>query len=170
MKLSAILTTALVSASACTFDKCKNVDEGSCGTACCKLNFYLEGETTTEVMNKLNSTLGASGPDGLYIPMPTAEGTMTFGDLRPYDKPVDFIGQAWHTTANLMYNDTLNFLVAAVDEGKSTQVTGFSISQLGGSYGDEGQNYYNLVQLMDSVSWKKQYEMEHADSSCPEPN
>jgi hypothetical protein len=46
-------------------------------------------------MNKLNATIGAKGPDGLYTPMPTAEGTLTFGDLRPFDKPVDFIGQAW---------------------------------------------------------------------------
>ena len=47
------------------------------------------------MMNKMNSTIGMKGPDGLYIPMETAEGTLTFGDLRPFDKPVDFIGQAW---------------------------------------------------------------------------
>lgn len=64
-------------------------------SACCKLQFLVEGESTTEVMNKLNATIGSKGPDGLYTPMPTAEGTMTFGDLRPYDKTVDFIGQAW---------------------------------------------------------------------------
>lgn len=69
--------------------------KGSCGTACCKLEFFIDGETTTEVMNKMNSTIGMKGPDGLYIPMDTAEGTLTFGDLRPFDKPVDFIGQAW---------------------------------------------------------------------------
>ena len=96
MKFSAILASILAtSAAACTFDNCLNVDSGSCGTACCKLQFLIEGETTTEVMNKMNSTIEMKGPDGLYTPMMTAEGTMTFGDLRPFDKPVDFIGQAW---------------------------------------------------------------------------
>jgi hypothetical protein len=87
MKFSSILISTLATtAVACTFDNCNNVDEGSCGTACCKLEFLVEGETTTEVMNKLNSTIGMKGPDGLYTPMQTAEGTLTFGDLRPYDK------------------------------------------------------------------------------------
>jgi hypothetical protein len=75
-----------------------------------------------------------------------------------------------HTTANLLYTDTLNFLLKSVQDGKSTLVTGFSISQLAGSYGDEGQNYYNLVSLMDSVSWSNQYRLKHADDSCPSPN
>ena len=119
-------------------------------------------------MNKLNSTLVNGGPDKRYIPMMTAEGTLTFGDLRPYDMPVDFIGQAWHTTTNLMYNDTLNFLLTAVEDG--TSVYAFSISQLAGSYGDEGQNYFNIIQLFDSVQWQAgSYEMSHVDNSCPPP-
>ena len=89
------LLLSLTSTSACTFDKCQNVDEGSCGTACCKLYFFIDGESTSDVMNKMNSSIVQGGHDGLYIAMPTAEGTLTFGDLRPYEKPVDFIGQAW---------------------------------------------------------------------------
>jgi hypothetical protein len=96
MKFSSILAASLAtSAAACDFDNCQNVDSGSCGTACCKLEFLIEGETTADVMDKLNATIGMKGPDGLYAGMQTAEGTFTFGDLRPYDKPVDFIGQAW---------------------------------------------------------------------------
>jgi hypothetical protein len=74
-----------------------------------------------------------------------------------------------HTTANLLYTDTLNFLLKSVEDGKSTLVTAFSISQLGGSYGDEGQNYYNLVSLMNSISWTNEFHMKHADGSCPAP-
>ena len=56
-----------------------------------------------------------------------------------------------------------------MEDGKSTLVTGFSISQIGGAYGDEGQNYYNLVSLMDSVAWNDEYQLKHADNSCPPP-
>lgn len=96
MKFTTILAASLATtALACEFDNCDNVDNGSCGDACCKLHFLIEGESTTSVMNKLNSSIEMKGPDGLYTGMMTAEGTMTFGDLRPFDKPVDFIGQAW---------------------------------------------------------------------------
>lgn len=54
----------------------------------------------------------------------------------------------------MMYNDTINFLLTAEEGGKSTSVTAFSISQIAGAYGDEGQNYYNIVQLFDSIRWK----------------
>ena len=68
-----------------------------------------------------------------------------------------------------MYTDTLNFLLKSVEDGKSTLVTGFSISQVGGAYDDDGQNYYNLVTLMNSVSWDNAYHVKHADDSCPAP-
>jgi hypothetical protein len=128
----------------------------------------VKGESTTEVMNKLNSSIMDGGPDSRYIPMMTAEGTMTFGDLRPYDKPVDFIGQAWHTTMDLQYNDTMNMLLTPVDGG--TSVYAFSISQIAGAYGDEGQNYFNVVQLFDSIKWLAgDYDLSQVDDSCPAP-
>lgn len=40
-------------------------------------------------------------------PQITADGLLTFRDLRPKDLPVDFLGQAIHETANLQYNDTM---------------------------------------------------------------
>ena len=171
LSLSALVSSLLCisSSSACSFDDCKNVDHGSCGNACCKLDFVIHDENTVEVMNKMNATLVQGGHDGLYIPMPTYEGTLTFGDLREYHSEVDFIGQAWHTTVSKEFNDTLNFLLQSIDNGKSTHVTAFSISQIAGAYGDEGQNYYNLVSLMDSVSWKNEVQFKHADKSCPPP-
>eukprot|EP00968_Pinguiococcus_pyrenoidosus_P024383 scaffold4635_cov267-Pinguiococcus_pyrenoidosus.AAC.6 len=53
------------SASAC--DKfCDFEDCGSCGNACCKLSYYVNGLSTEEVVKMLNKTLGAGGPDGHY--------------------------------------------------------------------------------------------------------
>mmetsp|Transcript_356 Transcript_356/g.653 ORF Transcript_356/g.653 Transcript_356/m.653 type:complete len:176 (-) Transcript_356:161-688(-) len=164
-----IATVCIMSILGCEFEGCDHVDMGSCGTACCRLSIFIDGETSTEVMNKLNSSLVLGGPDKLYIPMMTAEGTLTFGDLRPFDKPVDFIGQAWHTTANLVYNDTVNILLTSTDAG--TDVYAFSISQIAGAYSDEGQNYFNIVQLFDSVKWNAgSYKLSQYDDSCPPPS
>ena len=149
----------------CEFDQCKNGDNGSCGNACCKLNIHVKDLSTDEVMNKLNSSLVTGGVDGLYIPMMTAEGTLVFGDLRPYDKPVDFIGQTWHTTVNGLYNDTINMIVAPGHRG--TDVVAFSISQIAGAYGDDGQNYYNIYQLFTSVFSADALSIKNADQSCP---
>ena len=158
-------------------------------------------------MGKLNSTLVEGGPDSRYIPMMTAEGTLTFGDLTPYGKPVDFIGQTWHTTENLLYNDTINFLVYPYNKKDGyTKVSGvlhmlfticvhymckflmpsitpythslspspplsptypvFSQSQIGGAYGDDGQNFFNIKSLFDSITWENKYKLVHADKSC----
>jgi len=117
-------------------------------------------------MNRLNASIVAGGPDGLYMPQITAEGTLTFGDLRAYPGHPDFIGQAWHATKNGLYNDTINFTLTPTDStGTATQVKAFSISQIGGAYGDAGQNYFNIVQLITSL-WADA-KAEPLDSSCP---
>ena len=161
------LSSLLALGSACPYDDCDHLDLGSCGVACCKLSFDVAGESTEEVMQKLNSTIHAFGPDKRYIPMITAEGGMGFGDLRPYGGSHEFIGQAWHTTTNLKYNDTLNFTVEKTAGG--SRVRAFSISQLGGSLGDDGQNFYNIKQLMDSITWLSPLALSHVDESCPPP-
>lgn len=61
-KTLALLT--LTAVSACDFEGCDHPDYGSCANACCRLNILIEGETTEEVMNKLNSTIVKGGPDG----------------------------------------------------------------------------------------------------------
>ena len=46
--------------------------------------------------------------------MPTAETApyAGFADLRPYHpEQVSFLGQAWHATEKLTFNDTLNLLI-----------------------------------------------------------
>ena len=127
-------------------------------------------------MSKLKTSIEKNGPDGLYTPMMTAEGTLTFGDLRPFGAPVDFIGQAWHTTINKMYNDTVNFNLLSVPltaDKNGTRVTAFSVSQLAGSYCDAGQNYWNIVQIIKGTVWEgldaEDVIFEHVGDSCPEP-
>jgi hypothetical protein len=130
----ALLVVLSMSCCAVSADNISNhPDEGSCGNACCRLGLFVRGETTSQVMGKLNASIVAGGPDSRYIPMLTAEGTLTFGDLRPFDKDVDYIGQAWHTTANLLYNDTINFLLKPQEGGVSTAVYVASISQIAGT-------------------------------------
>lgn len=161
-----VALSGIASSGACDFAECKNVDYGSCGNACCKLNVYIKGVRTVDVMDALNSTVVAGGPDNLYIPQPTA-GAFVFSDLRPYNISVDFLGQTWHTTVNGLYNDTVNLQLSPTDEGESTNVVAFSISQIGGAYGDDGQNYYNIFQLFDSIKWASGYVVSNADHSCP---
>mmetsp|Transcript_17427 Transcript_17427/g.31798 ORF Transcript_17427/g.31798 Transcript_17427/m.31798 type:complete len:132 (+) Transcript_17427:34-429(+) len=89
---------------------CNNLDCGSCGNACCKLMITVPGEDTQAVMTKLYDGFNG-GPDGHYALQMTAEGTLGFADLSPYNKSIDFIGQAVHTTlAPNYYNDTVSEL------------------------------------------------------------
>jgi hypothetical protein len=98
----------------------------------------------------------------------TADGLLTFRDLRPKDIAVDFLGQAYHETANLQYNDTVDILLSPSADSASTNVFAFSVSQIGGAWGDSGQNYFNIFQLFDSISWNTGYTLTQADQSCPE--
>lgn len=130
----------------CTLEGCEYQDAGSCGSACCRLSISILNETTTDVMNKLNNSITSGGPDFLYTPMMTAEGTLTFGDLRPYHPgEVDFIGQTVHTTINGLYNDTVNFLLKEASYG--TEVYAFSISQTAGAYGDVRYYTFHSVNM-----------------------
>jgi len=168
MKYTTIALTLIATATACTLPGCDHPDSGTCGNACCSLTIMVNQDTET-VMNALNATIGGGGPDGLYTQMMTAEGTLGFGDLRPFGAPVDFIGQAEHTTINGMYTDTVNFTLEPVDGG--TVVKAFSISQIAGAFGDDGQNYWNINQLVEALKVENPEDLvvTHNDGSCPEP-
>ena len=89
-----------------------------------------------------------------FILRPTAENDYGFGDLRPYHPDtVNFIGQAWHKTAKYTYTDTLNYLIYAPPKGspQSSTMKVHSISQIGGAYCDDGQNYKNIVVLIKAL-------------------
>jgi hypothetical protein len=160
------LFCAFLSTFGCSYPDCDYVDYGSCGNACCRLFLKIKNENSENVMKKLNSTIFSGGPDSRYISQMTAEGTLNFADIRPYKLHVDFIGQTWHTTTNLMYNDTINFLLKS--HKNDTNVFAVSISQIAGAYGDAGQGYFNIKQLFDSVDWDEgTYALKNADQSCP---
>mmetsp|Transcript_47892 Transcript_47892/g.54259 ORF Transcript_47892/g.54259 Transcript_47892/m.54259 type:complete len:358 (+) Transcript_47892:112-1185(+) len=163
---------------ACTLDGCDHPDCGSCGNACCSLLITVN-ESTEAVMHKLNQSITEEGgPDQLYLPMLTASGTMTFSDLRQYGAGADFLGQALHTTLNGKYNDTINFSLSPttikknnknMKKKKGTIISAFSISDIAGAYCDSGQNYWNILQLIEGIQWENDDTplIEHVGESCP---
>mmetsp|Transcript_18111 Transcript_18111/g.30251 ORF Transcript_18111/g.30251 Transcript_18111/m.30251 type:complete len:184 (+) Transcript_18111:31-582(+) len=151
--------------------QCENVDEGSCGNACCKV-FVQTGLNTSLVVELLNTSLAKGGPDGHYTQSFLVEGVKGFADLRPYKQKVDFIGQATHMTSGAPhYNDTIDITVTPTAKG-GAYISLFSISQIGGAFGDQGQNYKNLIMIIRDVSLRNHMFIEnkgHVDRSCPAP-
>lgn len=144
---------------------CENVDFGSCGNACCKLDLEIFDMTTETVMKSLNKTLHSGGQDGNWSASVLAEGVTGFADLRSITKDIDFIGQFVHTTY-VGYRDSVSLTVART--GQSTKVRLFSYSLIGGAYGDSGQGYLNLKMIIDSLDLDD-YQLTHVDRSCPNP-
>jgi hypothetical protein len=69
----------------------------------------------------------------------------------------------------MQYNDTLDILLRPSSDKLSTNIFAFSISNIGGAYGDSGQNYFNIIQLFNSVFGEGKYGLAQADKSCPAP-
>lgn len=136
-------------------EDCQNVDFGSCGGACCKLDFNVQG-TTKEVVNRLNMTLGTTGPDYYYWPQPTAEGVRGFADLTLMGSPMgfDYIGEVSHTTSGPgHYVDYIRFNIrqSPAMNGSYSVVRAHSISGIGGALSDNGQNYKNIMTAMKAA-------------------
>lgn len=168
MRLFAVLLVVSVRADTCGScgqgcADCGHLDFGSCGNACCKLDVTI-AQSTEEVVATLNATLQAPGfADGAYEAQQLAEGVLGFADLRPFNASADFIGQFRHTTT-IGYEDSVSINVARDSDGHSL-VRMFSYSLIGGAFGDAGQNYKNLFNLLTSA-YAGQYTIAHADASC----
>merc|ERR1711879_575700 len=131
-------------------------------------------------MQKLNKTLSNGGPDGYYTLQMTAEGTLGFGDLRPFKIPSgeQFIGQVHHMTSGPKhYNDTINFNIkpqlckgAYCATGEGSIIKAFSTSLIAGALGDNGQNYKNIMMAMKAAWSDAADEGENVDESCRERN
>jgi hypothetical protein len=157
---------------------CQNVDFGSCGNACCKLEF-LVSEDPLAAMQKLNASFTDGGADGYYKLQMTAEKTLGFGDLRAFHPPggYQFLGQVHHTTSGpAHYVDEINLSIRPqqCDKGflcnaQGSIITAFSTSLIAGALGDNGQNYKNIVMAMKNVAWMSPFEQSNSDSSCPKP-
>ena len=165
---------------------CDHPDLGSCGNACCKLEIHITGlqgahpVRPVDVQIILNETLAHGGPDGRYSFSPMAGGSVGFTDLRPFNiSGVSFLGQTHHLTAKRTYTDTQNWLIGpGTYKGRDgTVIKAFSTSEIGGAYGDAGQNYKNLVlpayrSLMRSATarlYAWHFNIVHPDGSCPAP-
>ena len=75
---------------------------------------------------------------------------LTYGDALT----ADFLGQAVHTTfAPNYYNDTVDLAVAPNKESGGSTIMAFSLSLIAGAYCDDGQNYFNIMQLIESIPW-----------------
>jgi len=151
LQATKMLALILSAGLACVAPDCDRPDYGSCGVACCKVLVSFPNVSSASLMAKLNTSLAAGGPDGRFTLMPTAESPYGFGDLRPYHPDaVSFIGQAFHQTEKKTYTDTINFLL--LKESGSATLRAHSISQIGGAYGDDGQNYKNIAVLLKSLN------------------
>ena len=65
---------------------------------------------------------------------------------------VEYMLQGIHITLVNRYRDTLNFWIASKDlDHRHSTVRAFSISNIGGAYCDEGQNYKNLVEFIKEL-------------------
>jgi len=95
----------------------------------------------------LNESLHNGGPDGLYTANELHEGGTGFAELPPRHLT---IGQGNHESSIYHYNDTLNFIARDTSDTHCT-VTAFSISNIGGALGDQGQNYANLEALVQAT-------------------
>ena len=166
-----VLAMLVAAVSACVAPDCENNDCGSCGNACCKLQFKLRGVTDVEAANAINRTISGGGPDGRYFVLPLAGGGTGVADLRKYNISKSFVGQTIHTTLKRQYNDTIDFNIAPGD-GSGAVVDGFSISQIGGALCDDGQNYKNIVTLMKAIcqELKVPFSAKRLDGSCPPPS
>lgn len=149
--ISALALAALAAslrASACQPPNCDNVDLGSCGNACCGVQFTT-ASSPEDVLDAITKELLAGGPDGRYALQPTAEspGTKNFTDLRPFNLPQYYLGQSTHTTAVKHYVDAINWSISPGVSGKGAVLFGFSVSGIAGALGDSGQNYKNVVSV-----------------------
>ncbi|XP_070541547.1 uncharacterized protein [Ptychodera flava] len=133
---------------ACQPPDCDRPDCGTCGNACCTLEFYFEKQPD-DMYDMMVHYLQKGGADDRYK-------FIGGSDLRQYNVTAQFILQGQHTTLVMHYNDTLNFALYYQDSEHmaGTTVRAFSISDIAGAWCDQGQNYKNLAGYMKGLGEK----------------
>eukprot|EP00948_MAST-09A_sp_MAST-9A-sp1_P002449 g2449.t1 len=132
---------------------CENVDHGSCGNACCIVDYSFSKNTTAEDTYKiLKGFLEKKGTDGsfAYVTGSDSAGHNPGDDLRPFNIPtgVQFIFQGTHTTTG-GYVDTIDITISEKN-GIITSRFG-SRSGIHGAYGDGGQNYKTIFYMLQET-------------------
>ena len=126
---------------------CDKPDFGSCGNACCLTDCLVGYNDPEDVYEALKGFFLDGGIDGSYsyVSGPDPAGHNPTDDLRPYNLTQKFILQGQHKTTG-GYVDTINQYVYTTADGQSG-VRSFSISNIHGALGDDGQSYKNLAYL-----------------------
>ncbi|XP_077992359.1 uncharacterized protein LOC144446466 [Glandiceps talaboti] len=129
----------------CQPPDCDRPDCGTCGNACCTLDFYFEKQPE-DMYTSIVTNLQEGGPDGRYS-------FVAGSDLRKYNVSAQFLLQGQHMTLVHQYIDTMNMAFYYGDDGKrmGTLLHAFSISNIAGALCDAGQNYKNLVGFVKAL-------------------
>lgn len=125
-------------------------DMGSCGNACCAVEFETS-QSVSEAYSSIAAYLKDGGSDGLFE---YVGGSAGLGIDAAPGSVWDSIFQGVHTTFLARYRDTLDFAIRSAPGGKSI-VRAFSISNIDGALGDEGQNRRTLTLLGSDVGLGK---------------
>lgn len=144
---------------------CEKTDLGSCGNACCGMDFPVvdQGYNATKVYLTVADLLQSKGPDGSlgYVTGPNAAGQNP-GDKLPTNIPglnFRYIFQGTHATTG-GFVDTIDFNIEDRPEvsvyARSQGAAGiflrvFSRSGIHGALGDNGQNYKNVQYLLKAA-------------------
>ena len=125
---------------------CDKPDFGSCGNACCVVEFDITSGSTEDAYNGLKQWLQKGGTDGsvAYRTGEDAAGHNPGDDCREYHNGYDFVLQGSHTTTS-GFVDTLDFnFKTRSAKGGAITLRAASISDIHGALGDNGQNYKTL--------------------------
>ena len=156
--LLAALSAALVAAendSSCGSKKpspvkdCDSRDLGSCGNACCTIDVTVSADAKT-AYSALKAYLSSNGKDHsfAYVNNTDAAGHNPGDNLTPYKIAFDYIFQGTHKTTG-GFVDTININIKRNEAGE-TQLRLFSISNIHGALGDNGQTYKTILYLLQT--------------------
>ena len=147
MKIFLLVAVVFISAVyTCEAPDCDNVDLGSCGNACCLMEYYLE-ESPEVVADLLRQKLDQGGLDGRFDLERMNDGSRGIIDYSRADAPF-FMGKFKHHTASFKYVDDISLQWEPSTAEGLTKLRAFSISLIGGAYGDAGQNFKNIHLFM----------------------
>jgi len=129
---------------------CDKPDMGSCGNACCIMDFSVDSVTPLDAYNALTKALKTGGTDGSYTYSHAADsaGHNPSDNLTQYSIAWLYIFQGTHMTTG-GYVDTMDFNIKKA--GANTVIRVFSVSNIHGALGDGGQSFKNIKFLFDGI-------------------
>jgi len=146
---------------------CGRVDHGACGNACCLVDVAVpahgRANITEHVYLLIKQFLLWGGPDGSfeYVDSPDKAGHNPSDNLTSYPIAWNYIFQARHTTTG-GFTDTLNFNLRQdpyppIKTPSSAVLRIFSVSNVHGALGDNGQNFKSIDYLMANSMVRKTF-------------